>query len=94
MFDFPNEFVEQLQGYWKDSARIQMGPITELPELDESSMTDNNSRGGGGGGYNKPARGGGGDRNGGRSSMSQLAPLPLMSILRLFLSLHRCLLQL
>ena len=47
-----------------------MGPITELPELDEASMNDHNvstrgsrpARGGGGGGF-------GGNRNsGGRSS--------------------------
>jgi hypothetical protein len=43
-----------------------MGPITELPELDEASMNDHNTRGG-----SRPARGGGfgGNRNsGGRSS--------------------------
>ena len=42
-----------------------MGPITELPELDESSMSDNQSYSRG---NNRPARGGGGDRNSGRSS--------------------------
>ncbi|CAF1333453.1 unnamed protein product [Rotaria magnacalcarata] len=65
VFDLPSELDEQLQSYWKDSARIQMGPITELPELDEASMNDSSySRGG-----NKPSRGGaGGNRNAGRSN--------------------------
>ncbi len=63
IFDLPSEHDEQLQSSWKDSPRIQMGPITKLPELDEASMNDHNSysRGGGGGG-------GGGNRNSGRSS--------------------------
>lgn len=47
-----------------------MGPITELPELDEESMTDNSySRG-----NNRSSRGGGGggNRNSGRSSKNIL----------------------
>ncbi|CAF0765287.1 unnamed protein product [Adineta ricciae] len=61
IFDLPSKYDEQLQSSWRDSARIQMGPITELPELDEASMNDHNifTRG------NKP---GGGDRNSGRSN--------------------------
>ncbi|CAF3338707.1 unnamed protein product [Rotaria sp. Silwood1] len=68
VFDLPSELDAQLQGYWKDSARIQMGPITELPELDEASMNDYKSSSGG---YNKSSRGGsggGGNRNSGRSN--------------------------
>ena len=37
MFDIPSELDEQLRGYWKDSPRIQMKPITELPPLDDGS---------------------------------------------------------
>ncbi len=62
IFDLPSEHDEQLQSSWKDSPRIQMGPITKLPELDEASMNDHNSYSRGGGG------GGGGNRNSGRSS--------------------------
>jgi len=60
VFDIPNELDEKLQSYWKDSPRIQMKPIKELPELDEPS------RGGGRGfsrGSNGPVRGGGNDGN-------------------------------
>ncbi|CAF2874078.1 unnamed protein product [Rotaria sp. Silwood2] len=60
IFDFPSELDEQLQGCWKDSARIQMGPITELPELDESSMNDYKNFSGG---NNRSSRGGGGGGN-------------------------------
>jgi len=68
VFDLPSEHDEQLQGAWKNNDRTQLGPITELPELDEASMTDNkgysrgnnqSGRGGGGGGF-------GGNRNSGR----------------------------
>jgi len=64
VFDLPSELDEQLQSSWKDSQRIQMAPITELPELDEASMGDKNfSRG-----NNRPARGGGGGGGGNRNS--------------------------
>ncbi|CAF0850614.1 unnamed protein product [Rotaria sp. Silwood1] len=43
VFDIPSELDEKLQSYWKDSPRIQMKPIKELPQLDESSR--NGSRG-------------------------------------------------
>jgi hypothetical protein len=48
-----------------------MGPITELPDIDESSITDNRgySRDGGSGG------GGAGYRNNGRSSASSFSVL-------------------
>lgn len=64
-----------MKSYWKDSARIQMGPIDALPDIDQDSIVDNSGytprSGGGGGGYgfNKSGRGGaGGNRNSGRSS--------------------------
>jgi len=67
VFDIPSELDEQLQGYWKDSPRIQMKPIKELPQLDESSRTGNRgfSRS-----NNGPARGGSyaGNRNSERSN--------------------------
>jgi len=66
LFDIPSECDEQIQTYWKDSPTIQMGPVTSLPELDESSTWTGDkefSRGG-----SRPSRGGGGDRNGGRSN--------------------------
>ena len=64
VFDLPSELDEQLQKAWKDSARTQLGPATELPELDPSSMSDNKgfSRG------NNRAGGRDSDRNAGRSS--------------------------
>ncbi|CAF0929234.1 unnamed protein product [Rotaria sordida] len=65
IFDLPSELDEQLQGYWKDSARIQMGPITELPEIDESSKEDYTNYSGG---KNKSPYGGGGNRNSGKSN--------------------------
>jgi len=68
VFDLPSEHDEQLQSSWKDNSRTQMGPITELPELDESSMYDNKNASRGG---SKPAYGGGGgggNRNSGRSN--------------------------
>lgn len=58
----PSEYDEQIQSSWKNAGRTKLGPITELPELDESSMADNKSFSRGGSG------GGGGDRNGARSS--------------------------
>jgi len=70
VFDIPSELDEKLQGYWKDSPRLQLKTITELPELDESTMNgggnDYGSRGGGGRGQ----RGGGsrGTGRGGRNS--------------------------
>ncbi|UJR23425.1 hypothetical protein I4U23_026430 [Adineta vaga] len=68
VFDIPSELDEQLQNNWNDSSRIQMGPITELPPLDEAS------RNGGNRGFsrysNGPSRGGnfGGNRGGDRSN--------------------------
>ena len=61
IFDLPSKYDEQLQSSWRDSARIQMGPITELPELDEASMNDHNI-------FTRGNKSGGGDRNSGRSS--------------------------
>ncbi|CAF0793439.1 unnamed protein product [Rotaria sordida] len=43
VFDIPSELDEKLQSYWKDSPRIQMKPIQELPQFDETSR--NGSRG-------------------------------------------------
>jgi hypothetical protein len=66
-----------LQSTWKDTGRTQLGPITELPEIDESSMTDNKSfsrgnsnagRGGAGG----SSGGYGANRNSGGSSRTNL----------------------
>ena len=59
----PSEYDEQIRSNWQNAGRTKLSPVTELPELDESSMTDNKSfsRGGSGGG-------GGGNRNGGSSS--------------------------
>jgi len=66
VFDLPSEHDKQIQSNWRDSARTQLGPATELPELDESSMTDNSSFSRG----NSSGRGGGGfgNQNSGRSS--------------------------
>jgi len=67
VFDIPSELDEQLRNYWKDSPRIQMKPITELPPLDDASRNGNRgfSRS-----SNGPARGGNynGNRNSQRSS--------------------------
>ncbi|CAF4170188.1 unnamed protein product [Rotaria sp. Silwood2] len=41
VFDILSELDEQLQSYWKDSPRIQMKPIKELPQLDESTRSGN-----------------------------------------------------
>ncbi|CAF2841243.1 unnamed protein product [Rotaria sp. Silwood2] len=41
VFDIPSELDEKLQICWKDSPRIQMKPITELPQLDEASRNGN-----------------------------------------------------
>lgn len=77
VFELPSDLDEQLQGYWKDSARIQMGPVDTLPDIDQDSIVDNSGytpRNGGGGngyGFNKSGRGGagaGGNRNSGRSN--------------------------
>lgn len=43
VFDISSELDEQLQGYWKDSPRMQLKAIEELPELVDSQM--NGSRG-------------------------------------------------
>lgn len=66
VFDIPSELDEKLKSYWKDSPRIQMKPITELPELDDSSR--NGSRGGYSRGMNGSSRGGGGGYAGNRNS--------------------------
>ncbi|CAF4102551.1 unnamed protein product, partial [Rotaria sordida] len=67
VFDIPSELDEQLQSYWKDSPRIQMKPIKELPQLDESTRSGNRgfSRS-----SNGPVRGGSytGNRNSERSN--------------------------
>jgi len=67
VFDIPSELDERLQTYWKDSPRIQMKPIKELPQLDESSRTGSRgfSRS-----SNGPTRGGSytGNRNSERSN--------------------------
>ncbi|CAF0964273.1 unnamed protein product [Rotaria sordida] len=68
IFDLPSELDEQLQGYWKDSARIQMGPITELPEIDESSKEDYTNYSGGKNKSPYGGGGGGGNRNSGKSN--------------------------
>jgi len=43
VFDLPSELDERLQSNWKDTARTQLAPITQLPEIDESSITDSKS---------------------------------------------------
>jgi len=68
IFDLPCELDEQLQGYWKDSARMQLKTITELPEIDESSITTN-SRGSYGGNRGGSGNRGGGQRGGGDSNV-------------------------
>jgi len=67
VFDIPSELDEKLKTYWKDSPRIQMKPIKELPQLDDSSR--NGSRGFSRS-NNGPARGGSytGNRNSERSN--------------------------
>lgn len=62
----PSEYDEQIRSNWQNAGRTKLTPATELPELDESSMTDNKSfsRGGSGGGGGFGNR----DRNGGKSS--------------------------
>jgi len=69
IFDLPSELDEQLQGYWKDSSRMQLKTITELPEIDESSITSGGgSRGSYGGNRGGQSRGGGGGQRGGGDS--------------------------
>lgn len=58
VFDLPSEFDEQIQNAWKDNNRTQLTTITQLPEIDQASITDNQ-------GY---SRGAGGNRNSGKSS--------------------------
>jgi len=72
VFDVPSEFDEKIQNHWKDSPRMQMKTIEELPELVGAP-----SMGGGNGGgrgfsrqFNGSSRGnaGGNNRNGGGRS--------------------------
>lgn len=68
VFDIPSELDEQLKNHWKDSPRMQMKPITELPALDEGARAGNrgfsrsfNNGSGRGGSFN-------GNRNSERSN--------------------------
>lgn len=69
MFDFPSELDEKLQSYWKDSPRMQLKAIDELPELADQQM--NGSRGFSRNGYGNSRRNGPGA---GRSSKNFLFP--------------------
>jgi len=74
VFDLPSSYDEMIQEKWYNTKGLEMGPITELPELDESSRGGGGGGGGGGfgggrgGGGFRGGRGGGfgGDRGGGR----------------------------
>jgi len=61
VFDLPSEHDEQLQNAWKDTNRTQLATITELPEIDQASITDNT-------GYSRGGGGAGGNRNSGKSN--------------------------
>lgn len=65
VFDFPSELDEKLQSYWKDSPRMQLKAIDELPELADQQM--NGSRGFSRNGYGNSRRNGPGA---GRSNFS------------------------
>ena len=74
MFDVPSELDEKIQNHWKDSPRMQMKTIEELPELVGAPPMAGGGNGGGRGfsrhsnGSMRGNGGGGNNRNGGRSS--------------------------
>ncbi|CAF0750993.1 unnamed protein product [Adineta steineri] len=70
VFDIPSELDEILQEKWKDSPRMQMKAITEMPLLDDASRYGSGGGfgGGGGGGRGFSSRGGYGSSRGGGNS--------------------------